>query len=112
MIAKNSNSDLPVVLEQRKKTDRKFEFTKFKQRHVLLKICYFGWDYLGFAVQVLFFLSVQDNSVAFFAIPIPKFLSSNKILYQDVKKCYSFFLQFRKGKLYDCFVKMSENFIY
>jgi len=50
VIAKNSDSQMPDVIE-RKKKDRKFEFNKYKRRHVLLKICYFGWDYMGFAVQ-------------------------------------------------------------
>ena len=51
VIAKSSDSQMPDVIE-RKKKERKFEFNKFKRRHVLLKICYFGWDYMGFAVQV------------------------------------------------------------
>ncbi|XP_023334180.1 tRNA pseudouridine(38/39) synthase [Eurytemora carolleeae] len=50
VIAKNSNSDLPVALNAAKK-ERKFDFSNYKRRHVLLKICYFGWDYHGFAVQ-------------------------------------------------------------
>jgi len=50
VIAKNSASQMPSVIENRKK-DKKFEFSKYKRRHVLLKVCYFGWDYMGFAVQ-------------------------------------------------------------
>jgi len=50
VIAKNANSTLPDALAQQK-IERKFEFDKFKCRHILLKICYFGWEYMGFAVQ-------------------------------------------------------------
>lgn len=31
----------------------KFDFDRFKRRHVLLRVSYFGWDYMGFATQVL-----------------------------------------------------------
>lgn len=30
---------------------RNFDFSKHHKRHILLKICYMGWDYSGFAVQ-------------------------------------------------------------
>lgn len=33
------------------KIKKKFDFTKYKQRHVALKILYFGWDYSGLAGQ-------------------------------------------------------------
>lgn len=33
------------------KSKKEFDFTKFKQRHVALKILYFGWDYDGLATQ-------------------------------------------------------------
>jgi len=49
VIAKNSKSNLPEV--QKEKKARKFDFSKFKRRHILLRIAYFGWDYVGFAVQ-------------------------------------------------------------
>ena len=45
---------MPTVIENRKK-DKEFEFSKYKRRHVLWKIWYFGWDYMGFAIQVGFF---------------------------------------------------------
>ncbi|XP_063592697.1 tRNA pseudouridine(38/39) synthase-like [Penaeus indicus] len=35
----------------KKKKARAFDFTKHSKRHVLLKFCYLGWDYQGFAVQ-------------------------------------------------------------
>ncbi|XP_042873820.1 tRNA pseudouridine(38/39) synthase-like isoform X2 [Penaeus japonicus] len=35
----------------KKKKARTFDFTKHSKRHVLLKFCYLGWDYQGFAVQ-------------------------------------------------------------
>ena len=31
----------------------KFDFDRFKRRHVLLRVSYFGWDYMGFATQVM-----------------------------------------------------------
>lgn len=34
-----------------KKSNRKFDSTLYKKRHVLLQIAYFGWDFHGFAVQ-------------------------------------------------------------
>lgn len=30
---------------------KQFDFSKHHKRHILLKICYMGWDYAGFAVQ-------------------------------------------------------------
>lgn len=33
------------------KTKKPFDFTRFKQRHIALKILYFGWDYDGLAEQ-------------------------------------------------------------
>lgn len=52
VIAKNSESQLPgVKAEQQEAGAKKFEFSRYKRRHVLLKVCYFGWDYLGFATQ-------------------------------------------------------------
>ena len=30
-----------------------FDFARVKRRHVLLKVSYFGWDYMGFASQVM-----------------------------------------------------------
>lgn len=33
------------------KLKKQFDFTKFKQRHIALKILYFGWDYNGLAAQ-------------------------------------------------------------
>lgn len=35
----------------KKKKARAFDFSKHSKRHVLLKFCYLGWDYQGFAVQ-------------------------------------------------------------
>jgi hypothetical protein len=34
-----------------KKTNRPFDFSMYKKRHVLLHVSYFGWNYHGFAVQ-------------------------------------------------------------
>ena len=39
-------------VRQKLQTD-KFDFDRFKRRHVLLRVSYFGWDYMGFATQVL-----------------------------------------------------------
>ena len=50
IIAKKDKSNLPLAKERAKKKDRKFDFNKYKKRHVLLQVCYFGWDYNGFAV--------------------------------------------------------------
>ena len=38
-------------VRQKLQTD-KFDFDRFKRRHVLLRVSYFGWDYMGFATQV------------------------------------------------------------
>lgn len=40
------------------KTKKKFDFSRFKQRHIALKIAYFGWDYDGLAYQ-----DSSDNTV-------------------------------------------------
>lgn len=37
--------------DKKPKIKKKFDFTKYKQRHVALKILYFGWDYSGLAGQ-------------------------------------------------------------
>jgi len=34
-----------------KSTNRSFDFTMYKKRHVLLHVSYFGWNYHGFAIQ-------------------------------------------------------------
>ena len=34
-----------------KRTNREFDFTMYKKRHVLLHVSYFGWNYHGFAIQ-------------------------------------------------------------
>jgi hypothetical protein len=39
-------------VREQQKSGKKFEFAQFKRRHILLKVCYFGWDYMGFATQV------------------------------------------------------------
>ena len=40
-----------VKVRQKLQTE-KFDFDRFKRRHVLLRVSYFGWDYMGFATQV------------------------------------------------------------
>jgi hypothetical protein len=40
-------------VREQQKSGKKFEFVQFKRRHILLKVCYFGWDYMGFATQVI-----------------------------------------------------------
>ena len=42
-----------VVQVRQKLQSEKFDFDRFKRRHVLLRVSYFGWDYMGFATQVL-----------------------------------------------------------
>lgn len=42
------------------KPKRQFDFTKFKQRHIALKILYFGWNYDGLAEQ-----SNNDNTIEY-----------------------------------------------
>nr|ACO15264.1 tRNA pseudouridine synthase 3 [Caligus clemensi] len=37
--------------KKKRKKGREFDFNLYKQRKVLLQICYFGWSYHGFAVQ-------------------------------------------------------------
>lgn len=49
VIAKNAGSSLPQA--KNKQQAIKFDFNRFKRRHVLLKVSYFGWDYMGFASQ-------------------------------------------------------------
>ena len=34
-----------------KQSDKSFDFSIYKRRHVLLHVAYFGWNYHGFAVQ-------------------------------------------------------------
>ena len=36
----------------KKKKQREFNFKAYCKRHVALHVCYFGWNYHGFAVQV------------------------------------------------------------
>ena len=49
VIAKNDKSALPGARVKQK--ERKFDFTQYKRRHILLQVSYFGWDYCGFATQ-------------------------------------------------------------
>jgi len=49
VIAKHTGSALPQVKQKAGK--ERFDFDRVKRRHVLLKVSYFGWDYLGFASQ-------------------------------------------------------------
>ena len=39
----------------------RFDFDKVKRRHVLLRVSYFGWDYMGFASQVIVILIVDNK---------------------------------------------------
>jgi len=49
VIAKHTGSSMPKVMQ--KIHAEKFDFDRFKRRHVLLRVSYFGWDYMGFATQ-------------------------------------------------------------
>ena len=49
IIAKKANSSLPSAKIKQK--ERKFDFSKYKRRHILLQVSYFGWNYLGFVTQ-------------------------------------------------------------
>jgi len=49
VIAKHTGSSMPQV--RQKLQTEKFDFDRFKRRHVLLRVSYFGWDYMGFATQ-------------------------------------------------------------
>jgi len=49
VIAKNDNSALPKA--KNKQNQRKFDFTRYKRRRILLRVSYFGWDYNGYATQ-------------------------------------------------------------
>ena len=49
VIAKNDKSALPGARVKHK--ERKFDFSQYKRRHLLLQVSYFGWDYCGFATQ-------------------------------------------------------------
>lgn len=49
VIAKHTGSSMPQV--RQKLQSEKFDFDRFKRRHVLLRVSYFGWDYMGFATQ-------------------------------------------------------------
>ena len=49
VIAKNDKSALPGARVKQK--ERKFDFSQYKRRHILLQVSYFGWDYCGFATQ-------------------------------------------------------------
>ena len=46
-----------VKVRQKLQTE-KFDFDRFKRRHVLLRVSYFGWDYMGFATQVRYNLNI------------------------------------------------------
>ena len=49
VIARKDKSALPSARVKQK--ERKFDFSRYKRRHVLLQVSYLGWDYLGFATQ-------------------------------------------------------------
>ncbi len=45
-----------------KPSKKEFIFEKYNQRHIALKIAYFGWDYAGFAEQTHIGETVEVNS--------------------------------------------------
>ena len=48
---KKLTGQVPEQSNQSKKKGRSFDFNLYCKRHVALHVCYFGWDYHGFAVQ-------------------------------------------------------------
>jgi tRNA pseudouridine38/39 synthase len=38
--------------KNRKEENRPFDMSKFRQRHIVIKVAYFGEQYMGLAVQV------------------------------------------------------------
>lgn len=57
-INKSTRNRLFRVMMASQQTNRSFDFSKTKSRHIALKILYFGWDYDGLASQ-----SDYDNSI-------------------------------------------------
>merc|ERR1712156_581848 len=51
VIVKLTGQDMDSNPKKSHKKARKFDFNLYKKRHVALHVCYFGWDYHGFAVQ-------------------------------------------------------------
>ena len=51
VIVKLTGQDMDSNPKKSHKKPRKFDFNLYKKRHVALHVCYFGWDYHGFAVQ-------------------------------------------------------------
>jgi len=74
VIAKQSNSALPEV--QVKSRGQKFDFSRFARRHILLRVAYFGWDYMGFATQEDAGKSIESELFA--ALLRTKMVSSRK----------------------------------
>ena len=51
---------------------RPFDFLLYKKRHVLLQVAYFGWDFCGFALQVISFAQQYiEPSVHLRSVPPP-----------------------------------------
>lgn len=51
VIVKLTGQDAGSNQKRAHKNPRKFDFDLYCKRHVALHVCYFGWDYHGFAVQ-------------------------------------------------------------
>ena len=51
VIVKLTGQDSGSNQKKANKNPRKFDFDLYCKRHVALHVCYFGWDYHGFAVQ-------------------------------------------------------------
>ena len=51
VIVKLTGQDMDSNPKKSHKKPRKFDFNLYKKRHIALHVCYFGWDYHGFAVQ-------------------------------------------------------------
>lgn len=47
----SSNGNQRVQSKANKKTNRPFEYSRYKLRHIFLKFLYLGWNYDGFVVQ-------------------------------------------------------------
>ena len=50
-IKKLTGQENEALTKKSKKNTRPFDFNLYTKRHVALQICYFGWDYHGFALQ-------------------------------------------------------------
>jgi tRNA pseudouridine38/39 synthase len=63
-------------IDKSSKNARPFDFSIYCKRHVLFQVCYFGWDYHGFAIQETSGKTIESE--LFKALTLTKLIKSRE----------------------------------